>query len=149
MWCVTRRLTHIFQGYFHCCMRNHAAARLSVKHSWWICRMNKKDQLRTVHTLRPGAPLLKWSKLNPSMDKWLHYKVWDEMTYPSLNFSVAAVEVWESISNFIPHFTGCVISCPCWVKPKGTTDKWYVCPNKLVIIDSGIGSSIVRHDELY
>ena len=30
-------------------------------------------------------------------------KVWDEITYPILNVSGATVDVWEWISNFIPH----------------------------------------------
>ena len=32
--------------------------------------------------------------------------MWDEITYPFLNFNSATVEVWEWISNFTPHFTG-------------------------------------------
>ena len=36
-----------------------------------------------------------------------------EMTYPFPNFSGEAVEVWEWISHFIPHFTEHVITCPC------------------------------------
>ena len=44
------------------------------------------------------------------MDKLLHYyEVWDEIIYPFPNFNDATVEVWERISNFIPHFT-----YPCW-----------------------------------
>ena len=41
--------------------------------------------------------------------------MWDKVTYPLPNFNgaTAAVEVWEWISNFIPHFTGHVIS-PIW-----------------------------------
>ena len=31
-------------------------------------------------------------------------KVWVEITYPLPNFNSATVEVWEWISNFIPHF---------------------------------------------
>ena len=41
-----------------------------------------------------------------------HYRVWDAITYPFPNFN-CNVEVWEWISNFIPHFTGHVISLPC------------------------------------
>ena len=33
----------------------------------------------------------------------VHYKVWDDFTYPFANFNGATVEVWEWISNFIPH----------------------------------------------
>ena len=35
-----------------------------------------------------------------------------ESTYPFSNFNVAAVEVWELIKNFIPHFSGYVIIHP-------------------------------------
>ena len=42
------------------------------------------------------------------------YKEWDEIIHPFPNFSGAAVEVWEWIHKFIPHFTGYVITYPCW-----------------------------------
>ena len=32
-----------------------------------------------------------------------HSIVWYEITYPFPNFNGAAVEVWEYISNLIPH----------------------------------------------
>ena len=38
------------------------------------------------------------------MNNYIHYKVWDEITYPFPNFNGTAVGVWEWISNFIPHF---------------------------------------------
>ena len=34
----------------------------------------------------------------------MHIEVWDEITYPFPNFHNADVEVWESVSNFNPHF---------------------------------------------
>ena len=40
--------------------------------------------------------------------------MWDEITYPFLNFNGATVEVLEWISNFIPHFTEHVITYKCW-----------------------------------
>ena len=42
-------------------------------------------------------------------------KVWGEITYPFLNFNSCTIEVWESISNFIPHFIMDVnvITYPC------------------------------------
>ena len=40
---------------------------------------------------------------------YIHYNVWDEITYPFLNFNGATVEVYEWMSNFIPHFTGHVV----------------------------------------
>ena len=42
----------------------------------------------------------------------VHYKVCDEITYPNPNVNGCAVEVWEWISNVIPHFTGCIITYP-------------------------------------
>ena len=34
------------------------------------------------------------------------------MTYPFPNFNGATIEVGEWISNYIPHFTVCVITYP-------------------------------------
>ena len=43
--------------------------------------------------------------LNPAwISNYIHYTVWDEITYPILNFNGATVDVKEWISNFIPHF---------------------------------------------
>ena len=44
----------------------------------------------------------------------IYYKMWDEIIYQFPNFNGAAIEVWEWISNFIPHFIGHVISYPWW-----------------------------------
>ena len=52
------------------------------------------------------------SSLNFS--NYIHYKVWDEITYPYSNFNGATVEVWEWISYFILHFTGYVITYKYW-----------------------------------
>ena len=52
---------------------------------------------------------------NPSMDTiYIHYKVWNEITYPFSNFNGVTVEVCKWISNFIAHFTKHVITYPCW-----------------------------------
>ena len=34
---------------------------------------------------------------------FIHYEEWDEVTDPFLKFNRLTVEVWERISNFIPH----------------------------------------------
>ena len=39
--------------------------------------------------------------------------MWDEIIYPFPNFNGCTVEVWEWISNFIPHFTRHMIAYPC------------------------------------
>ena len=41
-------------------------------------------------------------------------KVCIDIPYPLLNFNGCTVEVWEWISHFITHFTGHVITYPCW-----------------------------------
>ena len=46
--------------------------------------------------------------------KHIHYKIWNEITYPFTYFNGATVEVCEWISNSIPHFTVHVITYPCW-----------------------------------
>ena len=42
-----------------------------------------------------GPLLLTWINFNPHMDisNYIHYTVWDEITYPFLNFNGATVEV--------------------------------------------------------
>ena len=40
------------------------------------------------------------------ISNYIHHKMWDEITYPFLNFNGATVEVWEWMNNFIPHFSG-------------------------------------------
>ena len=40
--------------------------------------------------------------------------MWNEIVYPFPNFNGSTVEIWESIGNFIPHFTGHVITYQCW-----------------------------------
>ena len=48
------------------------------------------------------------------ISNYIRYKVYtDESSYRFPNFNGTAVEVWEGISNFIPHFTGNVNTCPC------------------------------------
>ena len=45
-------------------------------------------------------------------------KMWDEITYPFPNFSGSTVEVWEWISNFMPHIKMDVIIYPAEIKGK-------------------------------
>ena len=49
----------------------------------------------------------------------IHYKAWQEITYPFPDFNGCAVEVWEWIINFIWYFTGCAITYPRFVLVKG------------------------------
>ena len=45
---------------------------------------------------------------------YIHYKVWYATTNPLANFHGAIVEVRKSVSNFILHFTGHVVTYACW-----------------------------------
>ena len=40
--------------------------------------------------------------------------MWDAIDYPFQNLNVATVDVWEKVSDFIPHVTGHVITYPSW-----------------------------------
>ena len=44
----------------------------------------------------------------------IHYKVWDEISYPIPNFNGITIEAWEWISNFISQCTMYVTTYPCW-----------------------------------
>ena len=47
------------------------------------------------------------------ISNYIHYKVWDGITYPFSNFNDATVEVLEWINNFIPNFSGHMIAYIC------------------------------------
>ena len=61
---------------------------------------------------RIGILLAGISRLDPLPNRigsYIRYNVWAEITYPFPNFNGCTVEVWERMSNFIPHFTAHVI----------------------------------------
>ena len=58
---------------------------------------------------------LTWINWN-CMDKWLHplWNVgWNYLSIPKLQRNGSTVEVWEWLSNFIPHFIMNIITYPC------------------------------------
>ena len=59
--------------------------------------------------------LLTWFTLIPAwISNHIIGKMWDEFTYPFQNLNSATVEVWEWISNFIPHFIMDIITYSYW-----------------------------------
>ena len=63
--------------------------------------------------------------------------MWDEIAYPFLNFNGCTVEVYEYISNFIPHFMMDVIIYPCWSKCERTSVlEIFVCHKQYPIVYS-------------
>ena len=74
-------------------------------------------------------PELLWRKLNGYLreitfinivktvipaSNYIHCEVWDEIIYPFPNFNGCTFEAWDRISNFNSHFSGNVITYPCW-----------------------------------
>ena len=54
------------------------------------------------------GPPFTWIKCSPCKSNHMSSKVLNEISYPIPNFNGYSVEVWELISNFIPHFcNGC------------------------------------------
>ena len=79
-----------------------------------ITRFREPFNGRIVTGISPLWPLLlTWINFNPWISNYIHYNVWDEIIYPFLNFNGATVEVYEWISNFIPHITGHVLTYSC------------------------------------
>ena len=53
-------------------------------------------------------------KPEPLISNYTQLRIWDEITYTFSNFNRTTIEVLEWMSNFIPHFTGHMITYPCW-----------------------------------
>ena len=71
--------------------------------------------LFVVFDIYQGPLLLTWINFNLAwLCNHIHYKVVDEITYPFENLNGASIQVYEWISNSIPHFTRQVITYPCW-----------------------------------
>ena len=66
------------------------------------------------------------TKIPPWISNYIHYIVRDEITYLLPNFNGATVEVWEWISNFIPHSAWYVITCNRMERP------WRISVNVLL-----------------
>ena len=49
-----------------------------------------------------------------TLSNHMHYKVWDQITYPFTNSKGCTIKVWEWISNSPPYFIGCMISYSSW-----------------------------------
>ena len=57
---------------------------------------------------KPMMTLFKYANMVTRVSPWLSNqmpsKVWVEIIYPFSNFNGSTIEVWEWLSNFIPHF---------------------------------------------
>ena len=87
---------------------------------WEICRF-RDGHIQSRIQEGQGLILMIWVPfylfgltLIPAWYKYISSKVWVEITFPFPNFNGCTIEVWEWISNFIPHFIMDVITDPCW-----------------------------------
>ena len=69
-----------------------------------------------MKVLMKNKPVLLCSQQYFMVVNIIHYKMWDEIIYPLPKFNDAAVEIWEWISNFIPHLIVHIIIYPFCVK---------------------------------
>ena len=79
---------------------------------------------------------------------YIHYKVCDEIIDPFPNVNGYTIEVWEWISDFIPHFTWHVITYPCWERQDNTHIGFMgllVWPNELTLHEGTINWYIIYH----
>ena len=84
-------------------------------HGKYLCEPMRHVTLKPCwDCCRCGAVYLKNYDWPAWRSNCIHYKMWDDITYSFPNFNSTTVEVWEWISNFIPHFSGYVIIYPCW-----------------------------------
>ena len=79
----------------------------------------------SISVTHQGLLLLTLFQSNPAcISSHTHYTVYDEITYSFPNFNGCTVDVWEWMSNFVSHFTGCVITDPCWDLSSTMLVKW-------------------------
>ena len=105
LWCVTDDL-YSFLSYLYQCNKmflcNRCFSRLYTRLLW--CHRWKRLRSDNIYDCNRCSGLT-WI---PSwISNHMPSKVWDEITYPVPNFN----EVWEWISNFIPHIIMDVIAC--------------------------------------
>ena len=50
------------------------------------------------------------------ISNYIHYKVWDEITYPFLNFNGATVEGYERVRNYVPITCAVKLNHEKWAK---------------------------------
>ena len=75
------------------------------------------SHIMAVGHVVPGPLLLTWINLILArINDYIYYNVWGEITFPFPNFNGATVEVWEWISNFIPHLIMDLIIHPFGIK---------------------------------
>ena len=96
----------------------HTFFRILALHQFYLSRTSSLLRLLTYmsnYCISRG-PFYKhgFTSIPTWISNYIHYKMWNEITYPLPNFNGCTIEVWEWITNFISYFTGHVIVYPCW-----------------------------------
>ena len=82
----------------------------------WICKLRATKWLEIWETMgyKPHQITILLRRPSPaSIRNYTHYKMWDEISYPFPNFNGSTVDVWEWITDFIPHFIMDVLTYGC------------------------------------
>ena len=89
----------IIYGKYGIYLRKESMAVFHFTYVWWWDRA----QITQMNWSSGEATFTNKFILNP-ISNYMHSKVWDEITYQFPNFNSCTIEVWEWISNSIPHF---------------------------------------------
>ena len=98
---------------------------LNSYQSAYICRVvplffNTRAPHHSACCVNTRGPLCRHglTLIQARISNGINYNACDEINHPFLNFNGASVGGYEWIVNFIPHFTGHVITYPCrdWIK---------------------------------
>ena len=68
----------------------------NVSYKWFYEVQNGHIQQQDWHGL---TLILAW------INNYIHYNVWDKITYPFPNLDCVTIDIWEWISNFVPDLT--------------------------------------------
>ena len=112
------KLTHAHQYSFICSIHAIIFSRavVSVRKSTFenvVCKMTISFSPWCV-TYIPTFYSHGFTWILACISNFIHYKVLEEIIHPFSNINKRAFKVWKLISNFIPYFTGHVITYPCW-----------------------------------
>ena len=81
----------------------------------WRSGTHRFEQVKWYQFNNPSNCHLICINLSPAwISNHMPCKMWYDITGPFSYFNHAPFEVWELISNFIPHLTITVITNPCW-----------------------------------
>ena len=103
----TTKTTYSSQCYMHKVHQFMFASGWIALH---ICGLCHKDYVCVAFSVSICSKQTTRARIS----NYTYHKMWNGITYPFPNINGATVEVWKWISNFIPQFSGHVITYPFW-----------------------------------